>query len=102
MANWTIGLSTGCCWQATIFDCLPDIRDSGFDVIEICSHPGHLDYRDRPLVRRAATLIQSLGLKAHSFHAPFAEKIDITSLDERARAAAVQELMQAADAAAVL
>ncbi|MFZ0592119.1 MAG: sugar phosphate isomerase/epimerase [Bryobacteraceae bacterium] len=102
MADWTIGLSTGCCWKAGIFECLEDIRDCGFDLIEICSHPGHLDYHDLPLVRRAASLIRSLGLEAHSFHAPFAERIDITSLEEDARAAARQELMRAAEAAAIL
>jgi sugar phosphate isomerase/epimerase len=71
-------------------------------VIEICSHPGHLDYHDLPLVRRAAATIRTLGLKAHSFHAPFAETIDITSLDEDARAAAREELMRAAEAASIL
>lgn len=102
MADWTIGLSTGCCWKAKIFDCLEDIRDCGFDLIEICSHPGHLDYHDLPLVRRAASMIRTLGLEAHSFHAPFAERIDITSLDEGARGAARQELTRAAEAAALL
>lgn len=102
MTDWTIGLSTGCCWKRSIFDCLADIRDCGFDVIEVCSHPGHLDYHDLPLVREAGNMIRSLGLEAHSFHAPFAEAIDITSLGEEARAAAGDELMRAADAAAVL
>jgi sugar phosphate isomerase/epimerase len=71
-------------------------------VIEICSHPGHLDYRDLPVVHQTAAMIRSLGFEAHSFHAPFADGIDITSLDEEARAAAGQELMRAADAAAIL
>ncbi len=102
MADWTIGLSTGCCWKAKIFDCLEEIRDCGFELIEICSHSGHLDYHDLPLVRRAAGTIRSLGLEAHSFHAPFAERIDITSLEEDCRMAARDELMRAAEAAAIL
>ena len=86
MADWAIGLSTGCCWKENIFDCLEDIRAYDFEVIEICSHPGHLDYHDLPFVRRTASMVRSLGLKAHSLHAPFAETIDITSLDESASA----------------
>lgn len=102
MADWAIGLSTGCCWKENIFDCLEDIRAYDFEVIEICSHPGHLDYHDLPFVRRTASMVRSLGFKAHSLHAPFAETIDITSLDESARRAAAQELMKAAEAAAIL
>ena len=102
MSEWTVGLSTGCCWKASIFKCLEAIKGAGFHHIEICSHPGHLDYHDVVLVERAARLIRSLELDAYSFHAPFREDIDITSLDEYARMKAEVELLRAADAAAML
>ena len=54
MSDWAVGLSTGCFWQTSIFDCLEDIRNSGFGRIEICSSPAHLDYHDVERVKRAA------------------------------------------------
>ena len=42
LSDWAVGLSTGCFWQTSIFDCLEDIRNSGFGRIEICSFPAHL------------------------------------------------------------
>ena len=39
MSDWAMGLSTGCFWQTSIFECLEDIRNSGFSRIEICSSP---------------------------------------------------------------
>lgn len=102
MSDWAVGLSTGCFWQTSIFDCLEDIRDSGFGRIEICSWPAHLDYHDVERVRDAARLIDDLGLETYSFHAPFSEHIDITSPDRGAREFALKELLQAAEAAAIL
>lgn len=102
MSDWAVGLSTGCFWQTSIFDCLKDIRNSGFGRIEICSSPAHLDYHDADRVRDAARVIGDLGLEAYSFHAPFAEHIDITSPDPGARDRALRELLKAAEAAAIL
>ena len=102
MSDWAVGVSTGCFWQTSIFDCLEDIRNSGFGRIEICSWPAHLDYHDPDRVRSAARLIDELGLETYSFHAPFSEHIDITSPDPHAREFALKELVQAADAAAIL
>lgn len=102
MSDWPIGISTGCYYRQSIFDCLPWIRDAGFTIIEVCSFPPHLDYHDRPLVRRAAARIQELHLEPYSFHAPFADHIDITSLDDGMREQAVGEVMCAAEAAAEL
>jgi sugar phosphate isomerase/epimerase len=95
-------VSTGCCWKESIFSCLESIKRAGFHQIEVCSHPGHLDYHDVGLVQCAARLIRSLELEAYSFHAPFREEIDITSLDDGARTRAKTELLRAADAAAML
>lgn len=75
MNDWPVGLSTGCFYQRSIFDCLEPVRESGFSMIEICSFPAHLDYHDLNAVRRAAQRVDELGLEAYSFHAPFADHI---------------------------
>src|SRR5688500_14964796 len=98
MSDWPIGISTGCFYQRSIFDCLEQVRDAGFTIIEICSFPAHLDYRDFGLVKRAAQRIRELHLEPYSFHAPFADHIDITSLDLAVRGPAVLAVEQAATA----
>lgn len=102
MSEWPIGLSTGCFYRTSIFDCLKPIRDAGFAIIEVCSFPAHLDYHDRESVERAAALIQELRFEPYSFHAPFADHIDITSLDAQVRDIAVHEILRAAEAAALM
>lgn len=102
MSDWSVGISTGCFWRTSIFDCLEAIRNSGFGRLEICSRPAHLDYHDLEQVKRAARRIDELRLETYSFHAPFADHIDITSLDQEARRRASQELFQAIEAAAIL
>ena len=102
MINWRIGLSTGCFYNQSILDCLPLIRESGFDTIEVCSSPAHLDYHDEAAVRRATKRISELGMEAYSFHAPFAPTIDISSSDATQRENSVLEICKAAQAAALL
>jgi sugar phosphate isomerase/epimerase len=102
MTSWPIGLSTGCFYHRNILDCLPLIRESGFSMIEICSSPEHLDFRDLKSVHRAAERIRELGMEAYSFHAPFAPQIDIASSGDAQRAASVAEIFKAAEAAALL
>jgi sugar phosphate isomerase/epimerase len=102
MSEWAVGLSTGCFYQTNILDCLEQIRGAGFNEIEICSFPAHLDYHDSALLHRAAQRIEELGLEAYSLHAPFAPHIDITSLDAGTRENALGEILRAAEAAAVL
>jgi len=67
--------------------------------IEVCSFPAHLDYHDLGQVRPAHQRIEQLGLEPYSLHAPFAEHIDITSLDQARRLHARDELLRAAKAA---
>lgn len=100
MSDWPVGLSTGCFYKTSIFDCLERIRHAGFGMIEVCSFPAHLDYHDANAVRRAAARIAELELEPYSFHAPFAEAIDITSLDRQVREDSVREILRAAEAAA--
>jgi len=102
MTDWPIGLSTGCFYHTSILEVLAKIRNSGFDVIEVCSYPDHLDYHDRDTVERVADRIAELGLEPFSFHAPFAEGIDITSPDSEVFDESVNEMMQALEAAAAL
>ncbi len=102
MASWPIGLSTGCFHRTSLFDCLERIRASGFSLIEVCSSPSHFDYHDRAAAHRAAARIGELGMEAHSFHAPFAHGLDISSPDHAQRSAALQEILRAAEAAAIL
>jgi sugar phosphate isomerase/epimerase len=102
MKPLTIGLSTGCFYNRPILSVLDEIRDGGFDCIEVCSFPAHLNYHNRDDVARAGEKIRSLGIRPVSFHAPFADKIDITALDPMAREMAVAELLIACEAAAVM
>lgn len=100
MADWPIGLSTGCFLERPIGDVLPAVQAAGFTRLEICSFPAHLDYHDEPACRAAGRRLRELGLEAISFHAPFAEWIDITAPDDGDRARARRELFAAAAAAA--
>lgn len=102
MYDWPVGLSTGCFYQRSIFECLEAIRSAGFLILEICSHPDHLDYRDAGVMRRVFEQMTRLGLEPYALHAPFAEGIDITSLDDRRREAAAREILLAAEAAGIL
>jgi sugar phosphate isomerase/epimerase len=102
MTNWPVGLSTGCFYQLNILDCLPTIRASGFSMIEVCSSPAHLDYHDQRAVEQAAARIHELGMEAYSFHAPFADHIDIASRNDAQRNMSLAEVLRAAEAAAIL
>jgi sugar phosphate isomerase/epimerase len=102
MIDWHVGLSTGCFYDRSIFDCLEPVRDAGFSVVEICSFPKHLDYHDAAAVSKTRGMLDELGLEAYSMHAPFREEIDITSLNEGQRHHAIREVNLAADSAAVL
>jgi sugar phosphate isomerase/epimerase len=102
MKPWKIGLSTGCFYSRPILSVLDEIRASGFDCIEICSFPAHLDYHNRDDVARAGEKIHALGIRPVSLHAPFADKIDITALDPTQRETAVGELLAACEAAAAM
>ena len=102
MTEWPIALSTGCFYRRSIFDVLGAIRAAGFSEIEVCSSPMHLDFHNEKEVRRAAKKMRGLELYPVSLHAPFADRIDITSLDDNVREAAVQELIRACEAAALM
>ncbi|MDG5814906.1 sugar phosphate isomerase/epimerase [Chitinispirillales bacterium ANBcel5] len=101
MSDWPVGLSTGCFYQKSIFDCLEMIRDGGFCLIEVCSSPAHLNFHDIKAVKKAAVLMKKLGMEPYSFHAPFID-VDISSIDPQQREKSKNEIMRAAEAAGVL
>ena len=102
MSEWRCGISTGCFYKTDILQALPMVRDGGFVTIEVCSFPAHLDYHNPDHVGKAADMMRLLGMEANSFHAPFADSIDISSPDPARRAEAVREVFAACDAAAML
>jgi sugar phosphate isomerase/epimerase len=102
MADWAVGLSTGCLSNMKFVDALELIRSRGFEIVEVCSLPHHLDYHDESAVSRAATRIRELSMEPYSFHAPFADHLDITSTDVGDRRRALEEVRVAARAAAAL
>jgi sugar phosphate isomerase/epimerase len=102
MSDWPIGISTGCFYFTNFFDCIEPICHGGFSIIEIASSKTHLDYHDTKSMIKASHTLERLGLEAYSFHAPFREEIDVTSLDPEGRAYAKREITAAAEAAAIL
>lgn len=102
MTSWPVGLSTGCFWNRSILGCLETIRSNGFDMIEVCSSPAHLDYRNLAAAREAAARAEYLGMEVYSFHAPFNPGIDISSASDTRRESSVEEIFRAVEAAAIL
>ncbi|MBD3345215.1 MAG: TIM barrel protein [Chitinivibrionales bacterium] len=102
MSDWPVGLSTGCFYTKSIFDCIDSIIESGFNMIEVCSSPNHLDYHNEAAVQEAARMLDDKHVETYSFHAPFSENIDITSLNDHEREHAFNEISRAAQAAATL
>ena len=92
MSDLAVGVSTGCFLNQHLRVSREDIRNSGFGRLEICSWPAHLDYHDRVHVQKAAARMDELGLETYSFHAPFSERIDITSPDAGVRGPCSKEL----------
>ena len=102
MDVWPAGLSTGCFYQQSILSCLETIKNGGFNSIEVSSTPSHLDYHNSADVIKAHALIRELEMNVYSFHAPFAEYIDISSPRNSVRRNALEEIYMAADAASFL
>jgi len=99
IAPLNFSISTGCFYRSPIQDVLHWFAKYEFTDLEICSFPAHLDFHDHEQVKTAGKMIRDSGLRAHSFHAPFAEGIDISSWDESIRSSSIDELRLACDAA---
>lgn len=102
MIEWPIGISTGLFYRMRFVECLPWIREAGFNQIEVCSSHGHLDYHSKQEIAEAARIIADLEIEPYSFHAPFRNEIDITSPDLHQRRRSEYEIFTAAEAAATL
>lgn len=102
MADWPIGLSTGCFYRTSIFDVLDPVRESGISILEICSSRDHLDYHNRGDVERAASAVRERGLEPFSFHAPFGSDIDISAMDDAHRQRSLDDVLTAVRAAGAL
>ena len=102
MGDWSVGLSTGYYYQQNILVHLEEIHRSGFTRIEVCSHTDHLNYLDTDEVEEVARRLRELEMEAWSFHAPFADGIDISHPDDERRDSSLYEMLQAAEAAARL
>ena len=92
-------ISTGCFYQTPLAEVLHWFAKYNFTDLEICSFPPHLDFHDPEKVSEARQRIEDCGLRALSFHAPFADQIDIASWEESVRLRSVDELRRACDAA---
>lgn len=95
----TFGISTGCFFQTPIEQVLHYFEENDFRRLEICSFPAHLDFHDEARIRSASRVLETSGLEAVSFHAPFADHIDISSWNEGIRHRSVEELRLACRAA---
>jgi sugar phosphate isomerase/epimerase len=100
--SFSFGISTGCFYYTGIFTCLEMIRSGGFDMIEICSVPDHLDYHDTALADRVRKRLESLELRPVSFHAPFSDSINYSSSDPSVREHSFSETCAAVRAAELI
>jgi sugar phosphate isomerase/epimerase len=97
-----VGLSTGVAYRHPIEEVLPAVRKAGFEAIEISTAPAHLDVADAARLRGVRALVDAIGLRVHSLHAPFGHDVNLTSPEEGQRREALYKLTLAADALAVL
>lgn len=97
-----IGLSTGCFYSREMSQSLREIRDGGFDLVEICFSPERFPLHDFSIVRKVASHLKDLGMTACSLHAKLPASCDLSALDPDLRERARNEIMAAASAASLL
>jgi len=86
-----------------LVDALKRIRAVGFDEVEICADRTHLDPRVSSIeeVRRVKDLLNRIGLRPHSFHAPWTD-VDLASPDSFKRESSLEAMMKTIDYCAKL
>ena len=95
-----IGFSTGFFYDRDLIESLPLIRKYGFKVVELwagASNWGqytHYNWLEQSYTDALKIKLKENGLRVSSVHAPFSETVDISSLDENIRKAAVDECVQ--------
>jgi len=99
---WTTGISTGIGYRHPIEQTLQPIREAGFETLEICTAPQHLDLSSGAALQGLRRRIEGAGLRVHSLHAPFGHDVNITSPDAAQRRTALDRLRGAAEALTIL
>ena len=86
-----------------LVDALKRIRAVGFDEVEICADRTHLDPRVSSIeeVRKAKDVLNRIGLRPHSFHAPWTN-VDLASKDDFKRESSLEAMMRSLDYCAEL
>ncbi|VVM07121.1 sugar phosphate isomerase/epimerase family protein [Methylacidimicrobium tartarophylax] len=101
-----IGISTGVFYSKRIVEILPWIARAGFDSVELWAgdpvNPTPFDWRNPREVEQIQKLLNSLPLRAASFHAPYSKEIDPSHPDPILRKRAVSVLVEAVGVAAAL
>lgn len=100
--TWNVGISTGIGYRHPIGEVLEPIARAGFTAIEVSTAPSHLDLARPDRLGELARRIAELGLRVHSLHAPFGHDVNLTSPDASQRQHALDRLVQATDALALL
>jgi sugar phosphate isomerase/epimerase len=100
--DWEIGISTGIGYDRPIAEVIGPITRAGFRAVEVSTAPHHLDVRDGPAVEGAARALAGAGLRVVSLHAPFGTDVNIAAPDEDLRRGALDVMIRAADALALL
>ena len=77
---------------------LSEIKEAGFNLIEIWGKKPHLDFASPSAIKDIKTSLSSLGIKVVSFHGPFGEGFDLSSQDESLRRKAVKGMITSLEA----
>lgn len=77
---------------------LSQIKEAGFNLMEIWGSKSHLDFTDPSAVKTIKTALSSLGLKVASYHGPFGEEFNLSSPDEAVRRQAVKAVIKTLEA----
>ncbi|MDI6756832.1 MAG: sugar phosphate isomerase/epimerase [Endomicrobiia bacterium] len=93
-----IGISTGLFFTRNILEALPEIKEAGFDVVEIWAGTEkygsftHFNWHKDRQTQSLDVCLRGLGIAVESLHSPFSELVDISSPDENLRTFAVEEI----------
>jgi len=86
-----------------LIEAIPVLADQGVTALEIgLNSPEFFDYRDGAELQRLLDALSSSGVRAHSIHAPFGERYDISSLDDSVHEQGVDSLISAIELASVI
>ncbi|PKN00845.1 MAG: hypothetical protein CVU77_08095 [Elusimicrobia bacterium HGW-Elusimicrobia-1] len=93
-----IGISTGLFFDRDILEVLPEIKETGFDIVEIWTGTeqygafSHFEWHKDREIQALGIALKGLDIEVESLHSPFSELIDISSPDENIRSFAMEEI----------